>query len=334
MLPADAALRVLAAVCILLICGCDNDRSALSPAGAEARDVARLFWVMLAGAVVVWTAVLGFALYLGRAGRAPHEGRALRRLLLGGGVLAPAFVLGALLLHGLPLMPKFRQPASADMPLVHVSGEQWWWRVRYLRTDDGAPVDVELANELRLPLGRRIELRLDSPDVIHSFWIPALAGKVDMTPGRTTTLVLEPTRTGRFRGVCAEFCGASHALMEFDAVVMEPADFEDWLRRQALPARTPATDAARRGLRSFERNGCGACHRVRGTGFDGPVGPDLTHVGSRLGLAAGTLRNDVGGFRRWIARTHAIKPQALMPAFDMLPPDELDDLSRYLDSLQ
>lgn len=317
-----------------LLSGCDNARSTLAPAGTEAQDVAQLFWVMLIGAVIVWMAVVGFALYISRAGHEAREGTAARWLILGGGVITPTVVLGALLIYGLQLMPQLRAPGSADGLHVEVSGEQWWWRVRYVRSGGARPIDVELANEIRLPLGRRTQFLLSSPDVIHSFWIPALGGKVDMTPGRITTLVLEPTRAGTYRGVCAEFCGASHAFMEFEAVVMEPAAFETWLQQQSAPAIAPVSPPARRGLQVFESSGCGACHRVRGTDFNGPVGPDLTHVGSRLGLAAGTLPNDAAGFRHWIARTHRLKPEALMPAFDMLPPQDLDDLALYMESLQ
>ena len=329
-----AAHRFIAASCFALLAGCDNARSALFPAGAEAHDIAQLFWVMLGGALIVWMAVIGFALYLSRARRGASAGLAVRWLILGGGVITPTVVLGALLIYGLQLMPKFRAPGSADGLRVEVSGEQWWWRVSYQRTGGAAPIDVELANEIRLPLGRRTELRLSSPDVIHSFWIPALGGKVDMTPGRITTLVLEPTRAGTYRGVCAEFCGASHAFMEFEAVVMEPPAFEAWLQQQSLPAIEPVSAATRRGLLVFESSGCGACHRVRGTDANGPVGPDLTHVGSRLGVAAGTLPNNAAGFRRWIARTHALKPDALMPAFGMLPGEDLDALALYMESLQ
>lgn len=330
----DPAHAVFTASCFASLAGCDNARSALAPAGAEAHDVAHLFWVMLIGAVIVWMAVVGFALYIGRAGHRAREGRAGRWLILGGGVITPTVVLGALLVYGLQLMPQLREPGSADGLRVEVSGEQWWWRVRYVRNGGARPIDVELANEIRLPLGRRTEFRLGSPDVIHSFWIPALGGKVDMIPGRITTLVLEPTRVGTYRGACAEFCGASHALMEFEAVVMEPAAFEAWLQQQSAPAIAPVSAPARRGLLVFESSGCGACHRVRGTDFNGPVGPDLTHVGSRRGLAAGTLPNDAAGFRRWIARTHQLKPEALMPAFGMLPAGDLDDLAVYMESLQ
>ncbi len=163
---------------------------------------------------------------------------------------------------------------------------------------------------------------------------------MDMIPGRVTRLTLEPTRTGTFRGVCAEYCGTSHALMNFHVVVQEKEDFARWLERQGTAARVSAGAAgatgtlAARGRELFLANGCGACHAVRGTPADGVVGPDLTHVGSRLSLGAGILRNEPGGFRRWIASPEHVKPGALMPAFGMLPPGELRALAAYLESLE
>jgi cytochrome c oxidase subunit 2 len=315
-----------------LLAGCSGRQSALHPAGFESTEVAQLFWVMAIGSALVWLLVVGFALYATRTSARRHDPRIGRNLIIGGGVIVPTVVLGALLVYGLQMMPKLRERAAEGMRL-EVSGEQWWWRVRYVDPGSGlAP--VELANEVRLPVGRRTEVLLASPDVIHSFWIPSLAGKVDMIPGRINRLVLEPTRIGVFRGACAEYCGASHAHMEFEAVVMAPDAFAAWLAAQRAPAAVPASAAQRRGLASFTRNGCGGCHTVRGTPANGPVGPDLTHVGSRLTLAAGRLSNEQAEFRRWIARTHRLKPEALMPAFDMLPPDELDDLATYMESLQ
>jgi cytochrome c oxidase subunit 2 len=179
-----------------------------------------------------------------------------------------------------------------------------------------------------------VEFHLDSPDVIHSFWIPSLGGKMDMIPGRTNRLTLEPTRTGVFGGVCAEYCGASHALMRFDVVVVEKTEFERWLARQSAPADEPTEPLATRGRDSFLANGCGACHTVRGTEADGVVGPDLTHVGSRLGLGAGVLANGPHDFSRWIADTEVVKPESRMPGFGMLPADEIGAIAAYLDKLE
>ena len=193
---------------------------------------------------------------------------------------------------------------------------------------------MELANEIRLPLGEPVEFELDSPDVIHSFWIPSLGGKMDMIPGRRTRLVLHPTRTGTFRGACAEYCGTSHALMAFPVVVMEQAEFAQWLNQQRRPAGRPPDDLARQGEESFFLNGCSACHAIAGTDARGLVGPDLTHVGSRLTLGAGIIPNGRDGLIRWIQHTNQVKPGVRMPHFGMLPPAELNALAAYLESLQ
>ena len=215
-------------------------------------------------------------------------------LIIGGGVVLPTVVLSVLLVYGLALLPTLLAPAAASAVQIAVSGEQWWWRVRYLPSN-GHPEAVELANEIRLPVGERVQFHLHSPDVLHSFWIPSLGGKIDLIPGRHTRLALEPTRTGVFRGVCAEFCGTSHALMSFSVVVMEPAGFATWLAQQYAPAQPPVLPLAARGAELFLATGCGACHTVRGTPANGVVGPDLTHVGSRQSLGAGILPNDPAG---------------------------------------
>ncbi|MGQ4660856.1 cytochrome c oxidase subunit II [Lysobacter sp. F6437] len=317
---------------MVVLTGCGGASSTLDPAGVEAATIARLFWLMAIGAGVVWLVVVAIALHAGRRrDDPPDRRRAHRWLIVGGGVIIPTVVLGALLVHGLILMPQLREPAPHDGLRIAVSGEQWWWRVTY-RPDDAAP--VVLANEIRLPVGQRVEFVLTSPDVIHSFWIPSLGGKLDMIPGRTTTLVLEPTRTGTFHGACAEYCGTSHAFMQLAVVVMEPEPFARWLQHQAAPAASPSDPIARRGESAFQSTGCGACHSVRGTAAAGVVGPDLTHVGSRLRLAAGTLPNDAAGFQRWIADTHSVKPEAPMPEFGMLPEAELHAIASYLEGLQ
>lgn len=336
--PAGPA--TIACIAAIGLAACSGSNSVLAPAGVEAATIARLFWVMAVGAVVVWAAVVVIALHASVLRPHPHSRRTTRWLILGGGVIAPTLVLGALLLYGLVLMPQLREPAPHDGMRIAVSGEQWWWRVRYLNSagvDGKAPTaasGITLANEIRLPVGERVELILTSPDVIHSFWVPSLGGKVDMIPGRTNTLVVEPTKTGVFRGVCAEYCGTSHALMQFLVIVMEREAFDQWLQRQAAPAQAPRTAQAQEGRRAFLGNGCGACHAIRGTPADGVVGPDLTHVGGRASLAAGTLPNDAEAFRRWIAQTHAVKPEALMPEFDMLPDAEVRAIAVYLDGLQ
>lgn len=316
---------------VLLLAGCSGPLSTLDPAGRSAERIATLFWWLAAGAVIVWVAVIGLAVYAVRLRPEPHSQRGAKLLIIGGGVVLPSLVLAGYLVYGLSLLPELLEPAPEGSLRIAVSGEQWWWRVRYQVPDGEA---VELANELRLPVGEPVELLLDSPDVIHSFWVPSLAGKIDMIPGRVNRMALEPTKTGVFRGACAEYCGTAHALMNFYVVVEEAESFARWLARQEEPAQAPAGPLAARGRELFLANGCGACHTIRGTAADGVVGPDLTHVGSRLSLGAGILPNEADDFRQWIARTEDIKPGVHMPAFGMLPSEDLRALATYLDGLQ
>jgi cytochrome c oxidase subunit II len=327
---AAVGARVGAAILLVLeLAGCSGQQSALAPAGEGAERLASLFWTMSAGAVVIWALVIGAAIYASRVRPGPHNERTARAVLWGGTVLSTA-VLSCLLIYGLMLMPDLR--AAGDGLKIAVSGEQWWWRVRYLPPGRSGP--IESANEVRLPLGQRVELELTSPDVIHSFWIPPLGGKVDMIPGRRTRLVLKPTRTGAFRGACAEFCGTSHALMAFSVVVLEEAAFEDWLAKEAAAATTPGSPAAARGQELFLQVGCGACHTVRGTEADGTIGPDLTHLASRATLGAGTFPNTFDGLVRWIAHTEEVKPDVRMPSFGALPREHIEAIAAYLEGLE
>lgn len=321
--------RIAAPSLVFWLAGCDGPQSALQTAGREAVAAAGLFWIMLVGAGVIWTAVIGTAVYATRVRRGPHRERIARWFLLGGGVALPVVVLTTLLVYGLSLMSGLR--AEGEGLRLSVTGEQWWWRVSY-ETSNGTVVRSD--NEIRLPVGRRTELLLDSPDVIHSFWIPSLGGKMDMIPGRTTRLVLEPEQAGTYRGACAEYCGPSHALMAFSVEVMEQAAFEDWLAAQAEPAEQPQEVPATRGARLFQDVGCGACHTIRGTAAAGDIGPELTHLASRRTLAAGTLPMTREALVRWIRDPEAVKPGARMPAFDVLGEARMADIAAYLASLK
>lgn len=292
--------------------------------------MAELFWLMLGAAAIIWLLVLGTAVYASRVRPEKHDPIVGRRLIGWAGVVLPTVLLAILLGYGLQSMAAFRAPAG-DLR-IEVVGEQWWWRVSYRPEEGGAAVVA--ANEVRLPVSERVELMLSSPDVIHSFWIPSLAGKVDMIPGRETRLVLEPTRTGEFRGVCAEFCGSSHALMAFSVLVMERAEFDAWLDDQAKAVEPSEAQVHAEGRTLFEQVGCGGCHAIRGTDADGEIGPDLTHVAGRLSLGAGILPNDQPSLRRFIAETGTVKPGSKMPAFGMLPDDHLDAIAAYLGSLK
>lgn len=310
---------------------CAGTHSALTPAGVDAERAAGLTWLMSIGAIVIWIAVVALGWLYGR----PHNEAPDRRrdwwLIVFGGVIVPLVVLTSLLVYGLRELPAYLTRAPEGSLVVDVVGKQWWWDVRYRPAGGG---EIATANEIRLPVGEPVQFRLASDNVIHSFWIPALGGKMDMIPGRLTYLRLEPTRTGTFLGTCAEYCGTAHALMRLQVIVMEPDEFREWLALQASEA-TPASDSlAVRGAEAFLTHGCGACHRVRGTAADGAIAPDLTHVGGRRALGAGIRPMTPGELRRWIADASAVKPGAHMPPFTMLPSGDLDAMAAYLGALR
>jgi cytochrome c oxidase subunit 2 len=313
-----------------VLCGCSGIQSALDPAGDEAAAVARLFWAMAVAGTLIWAAVIGTLVYATRERRRVQSEHAAGLLILWGGAIIPALLLGLLLGYALWLMPNIRPWSAPGEPAglrIEVEGEQFWWRVRY-HPAEGPPVDA--ANEIRLPVGERVEFTLTSSDVIHSFWIPVLGGKMDMIPGRTNRLTLRAAKTGTYRGPCTEFCGTSHALMAFSVVVMEPDAFRDWLADEARPS--PGAGAP--GGELFIANGCPACHTVRGTEATGAVGPDLSHVGSRETLAAGIMPVDVEAIASFISKPDAIKPGAQMPAFGMLPEADIAAIAAYLEGLK
>ena len=326
----DAGHVVLASS-MLILAGCGGRQSALEPAGHAAQDIAEIFWWMTAGGVVIWIAVIALTIYAVRIPPEAHNQRRTSYLVIGGGAIVPTIVLTVLLVYGLAPLPHLLAPAPEGSLRIFVSGEQWWWRIRY---EVPGKEPVVLANEIRLPVGEPVEFRLDSPDVIHSFWVPSLGGKIDMIPGRTTRLALTPTRTGVFRGACAEYCGTSHALMSFYVIVHTREDFSRWLAHQQTPAIPSDAAVPARGRELFLASGCGACHTVRGTPANGVIGPDLTHVGTRLTIGAGSLPNNAEALLRWIARTEHVKPEVLMPAFGMLPHEDLQALAIYLEGLK
>ncbi|WP_424932759.1 cytochrome c oxidase subunit II [Amaricoccus macauensis] len=328
---APVRARPVGAVALFaLLAGCEGRQSVLSPAGLEAEFVASLFWWLLGGAILLWVLVNGLFVYVTRLNPKPLSRRLAEALIIGGGIVFPVTLLAVLLSLTLPRIPEHRAPA--DGLRVHVQGEQWWWRVEYW--PEGATEPVISANEIRLPVGMPTEITLSARNVIHSFWVPALAGKLDMFPGRETRLAVEPSETGVFRGQCAEFCGTSHALMAFEAVVMEPDAFEAWLATEAGDARPPGGETATRGEAVFLAEGCGGCHTIRGTPANADVGPDLTHVGGRESLAAGILPMSEDALADWIAHTSDTKPGVMMPDYDYLPEDDLRALATYLAGLK
>jgi cytochrome c oxidase subunit II len=314
---------------VVLLAGCAGPQSALDPAGPAASSIHLLGVVMYVGATLVTllVTVLMLVPFLRR-----RERRANHNLFLwGGGVVLPGLTLTALIPYVLSVGGEMRTPTSADRLTVDVAGYVYWWEMSYRRP--GGLAAVTSANELRLPVGEPVEVFLRSADVIHSFWVPNLAGKTDMIPGRITRMVLQADRPGVFRGQCAEYCGAQHSLMAFDVIVTSRAEFDTWLAGLARPAREPETPEQREGRALFVDLGCGACHTVRGVA-EGRLGPDLTQVGARRSLAAGALKNGVGNLAGWVASAQHLKPGNRMPSYDQLHGPQLRALAAYLESLK
>jgi cytochrome c oxidase subunit 2 len=326
------ALRLAVPGIVALPAGCGGVQSALVPRGAEAAEIDTLFWTVTWVSVAVTVLVVSFVAI---ALWGPSRWRNIiadHWVVTVGGIALPVVVLSALLAYGLIVMQAgAARSASADGPGVTIVGKRWWWEVVYERADGSAVVS---ANELRLPVGQPVEVRLESDNVIHSFWAPQLGGKLDMIPGRTNVLTLEATEAGISRAQCAEYCGGAHALMSMYVVAMPPEEYEAWLAAEARNAEEPADELSAQGKELFLINGCGACHTVRGTEAEGTIGPDLTHVGSRRSLAAATLPNDREAFARWIADNQHIKPDNLMPPYGNLSIDHLTAISTYLEGLE
>lgn len=301
----------------------------LQAAGQAARAIETVSWVLIGGGTVIFVgvmALLAVSLFR-RAGRVRAGW-----WVVGGGVVFPTVALAALFAWALPMSPAWKPVPPAGALVVSVTGRMWWWDVRYRDPATGA--DVRTANEVRIPVGRPVYLALASTDVIHSFWVPQLAGKMDMVPGRLQHLLLSADRPGTYRGQCAEFCGEQHAKMALHVVALEPREFEAWLAAQARPAMPPATPALAAGRDAFLAQRCDACHSVRGIGAESALGPDLTHVGSRLHLAAGTVPNTPEGRAAWIAHVQQVKAGARMPSYDRLDAGTLAVLSDWLGSLR
>ncbi|APR53873.1 cytochrome c oxidase subunit II [Sphingomonas koreensis] len=296
------------------------------PAGPYAGSITTLSWALIAMAVAVFAVVLtalSIALFGGSALKARLGGPTM---VWAGGIVFPVVVLSALLIYGLSLTRNLTAAVPPDAMRVRITGEMWWWRVAYLDAR-GQPFMLD-ANELHIPAGRPVLVELESNDVIHSFWVPRLSGKLDMVPGRRNTLPIQADSPGVYAGQCAEYCGGPHALMGFVVVAHAPADFDAWLASRRMPRPAIAMD----GAALFRATGCAACHRIAGTDANGSAGPDLTHVGSRRSLGAGILPNNRGTMMGWIGDSQAIKPGNRMPPYKMLSAQELTALATYLES--
>ena len=317
---------------LVLVSGCTGVQSVLDPKGPAAQTIVESWWLMFWGAWAIFALVIVLALYA--VYRRPE--RYLRissvKLIIAGGVVLPVVILSALLIYGIAMSNVLRGAIETELLRIRVVGNQWWWEVYYPDAMPGQTVIT--ANEIHIPVGRPVEVAVTTRDVIHSFWVPNLAGKIDLMPGRVNTVRIQADTPGRFRGQCAEFCGAQHARMAFWVVAQPEQDFMDWVEQQRRPAREPDTQHLVQGREAFLTVGCSDCHTIRGTAATGLDGPDLTHVGSRMTLAAGTLDNNFAALAAWIANSQTIKPGNRMEPFQDLKISTLLAITSYLESLE
>lgn len=301
--------------------------AALDPAGPQAESLAGLSWLLI-GMFFAVTAIVIVCTVIAVMPRGRVKQLLGKRwVVVWGGLAFPAVVVTSLLIYSLAVTEKVTaQPAQGDVR-IRVAGEMWWWRVQYL---DAEGVAFETANQIHIPQGKPVSFELVSNDVIHSFWVPQLGGKMDMVPGRTNTLRLQADEAGVFRGQCTEYCGGAHALMALEVVAQPQAEFDAWAVAQAQEAAT--TDHP--GWTAFAESGCGACHTVRGTDANGLIGPDLTHLASRRTIAAAVQPNTPDTLRRFIAHAGDVKPGLRMPDYERLSEAEVSAIADWLGTLQ
>jgi cytochrome c oxidase subunit 2 len=299
--------------------------------GSESKAITGVWWLMFALAAAVYAVVGGLviaSLLRGKRKTRPESPRPARdnAFIVIGGIVVPIAILMLLAAVTVRTTTHLRNPRAGELR-INVTGRRWWWEVRY--PDAG----VTTANEIHVPVGRQVDIRLRTTDVIHSFWVPRLAGKVDTIPDQTNDLRVTARRAGTYLGECAEFCGLQHANMRFTVIAEAPADFGRWLSRRGAVTATPSNDEQALGQVAFEREACAGCHTIRGTTASGIVGPDLSDFGERRSIGAGTVPNTPARLAAWIANAQSLKPGIIMPPF-ALDPREVDALVAYLESLK
>ncbi|HVH13395.1 MAG TPA: cytochrome c oxidase subunit II [Longimicrobium sp.] len=337
---ASARLAPTLACAALAACGGPSaTHSALHPAGPQAARLHTLWnflWITAAAVVVLVVVALALALLRSRRRDAPATGpaaeRGARRVVIAGTGVTLAILL-AVLVSSYLIARDYTAEPSGDTPLrVTLTGHQWWWEVTY--SDSVSGRSVTTANEIHVPVGRTVVVELISHDVIHSFWVPNLAGKKDLVPGHPGSVWFRADRAGVWRGQCAEFCGHQHALMGLLVIAQPPAEFARWYQAQLAPAAEPAPGtAAAKGKEVFLARSCVLCHAIGGTDAAARTGPDLTHLASRRTLAAGTLPNTHAWLGTWVINPQSIKPGAKMPG-NTVPAGEMEALIAYLRELR
>jgi cytochrome c oxidase subunit 2 len=309
-------------------------QSALHPAGPQAASISALWWLMFWTCTAVYVVVIGvLVVAISRRRRGSPEPTSERSLLRSvvGATAVTVVILFGLLFASVATGRAVASLGSAEALVIEVTGNQWWWDVTY---DNPNPsLRVRTANELHLPVGRQVRIQLNSNDVIHSFWVPNLHGKMDLIPGRQTALWLQVDTPGIYRGQCAEYCGLQHANMALTVVAESSGDFERWIVAQRQPAPEPSTDEQTRGRDIVERGSCAMCHAVSGTTAGGRTAPDLTHFATRSTIAAGVAPNTPGYLAGWIANPQHLKPGSRMPATG-LSGEDLQAVLAYLETLR
>jgi cytochrome c oxidase subunit 2 len=314
--------------------------SALDPAGIQASRIDGLFWAYFDISALVFVLVVGaFVVAVFRKRRPdltekrePPEAveRPRRRAVTAAGALTVVALIVMLFLS-IATSRALASLGTRDAITVEVVGHRWWWEFQYPASVAGTHFTT--AYEMHVPVGRPVEVKLASNDVIHSFWVPSLHGKRDAIPGKRATLVLQADHPGRYEGQCAEFCGTQHANMRFVVVAERDEEFKAWLAHSLSPAVTPDDPVKLQGQQVFLNSRCAACHAISGTDAFATVGPNLTHIASRRELAMGTLGNDRGHLAGWIVDPQSSKPGVIMPGTP-LAPDDLNALITYLGSLK
>jgi cytochrome c oxidase subunit 2 len=327
----------------LVLGGCTGNQSVLNPAGIQASQINALWWLFFGITGAVYVLVLAFLIGTIVRSRRATAGPAAdiifpdlaqtRRL---GTRVATALGITVILLAVLLMAEVFGGTAlhklSASEPLsIKLTGHQWWWEVQY---DSGTASNVVFtANEIHIPVGKAVQFKLSSTDVIHSFWVPNLDGKKDLIPGHPTAIWLRADQAGTYYGQCAEFCGMQHAHMRLVVVAEESDDFQRWLEAERRSAPEPRNDQEKKGQHVFLTSTCVMCHTISGTIAGAQFGPTLTHIASRQFLGAGTVTNNREDLGRWIEDAHQFKPGVRMPQ-NPLGNEELQSLLDYLQSLK
>ena len=339
----NAAL-CLCAFTILTACA-GHQQSVVDPTGPQAGRIATLFWFFTWLLAAVFVIVLALALWtLTRRHRgieqqpleithlpSEHTEKKLARIVTAATV-ATVVILFVLLISSVVTGKAVADLGNAQKPMViELTGNQWWWQIQYDNPDTSRILVT--ANEIHIPVGRPVEILGKSNDVIHSFWVPNLHGKRDLVPSRVTNEWIQADQPGAFRGQCAEFCGLQHAHMALWVIAEPEAQFDAWLDAQLKPALEPSDAIKQRGRQVFLSSACEYCHSIRGTTAAGQVAPDLTHFGSRRGIAANTLPNNLGNLGGWIVDPQSIKPGNHMATI-ALPSEDLQPLLEYLESLK